>query len=391
MHRPTYLPILLLLVIGALATALASPSTAAAAKCGHGHQPSCPTDSTPPDTAITSEPSDPSGGSVSFSFSGTDSTGVSGYDCQLDGSTWQSCSSPRSYTLASGSHAFQVRARDAAGNVDPTPAADSWSVQTSSTQPPPTSSPGGTVIFDDEFDGAAGSQPSSSRWSIFGGSTPPKWGDECFTNSPSNISQDGQGNLVLTARYSPNGVPCSNGSGPYTSGGMETNLSTLFHYQYGTAEARIKVPCQSGTGLWPAWWQDGTSWPTGGEIDSLEIMKDGRPTPGQGAQQTIHGPTTSGGSWQLNNNYANPQGTDWCNDYHVYGNVWKPGEIDFTVDGVVTRVLKPSNLQSGWSWPFDGNAERLFLDLQVGSWAGTVNNSTLPQSMLVDWVRVSQP
>ena len=40
-------------------------------------------------------------------------------------------------------------------------------------------------------------------------------------------------------------------------------------------------------------------------------------------------------------------------------------------------------------WPFDANPEQLILDLQVGSHGGTVDNTTLPQSMLVDWVRVS--
>jgi hypothetical protein len=45
-------------------------------------------------------------------------------------------------------------------------------------------------------------------------------------------------------------------------------------------------------------------------------------------------------------------------------------------------------MQSDWVWPFDSYAEKLFLDLQVGGSGGTVDNSTLPQSMTVDWVRV---
>jgi beta-glucanase (GH16 family) len=252
--------------------------------------------------------------------------------------------------------------------------------------PTPTPTPTGSYLLDDEFNGPAGSQPGSP-WTIFGGSSPPMWGEECFVNDPQHISEDGQGNLVLTATSNPGGVPCTNGSGPYESGGMDTSLSA-FSYQYGTAEARIKVPCQSGTGLWPAWWQDGTSWPTGGEIDDLEIMKDGQPTPGQDAQQTVHGPSGSG-SWQISNDYANPSGQNWCGDFHTYGDIWSPGQIQFTVDGVVTRTIKTSDTPSGGTWPFDTYPERLFLDLQVGSWGGTVDPSTLPQQMLVDWVRVS--
>jgi Glycosyl hydrolases family 16/Fibronectin type III domain len=277
-------------------------------------------------------------------------------------------------------YSYYVTAVDTSGNESPASNTVSATPQAAA----------GTLIFDDEFNGPAGSQPSSTRWTIFGGSSPSRWGVECFVNDSGHIGEDGQGSLVLTATYNPGGVPCSNGSGPYESGGMETNLSTLFHYQYGRAEARIKVPCQSGTGMWPAWWEDGTSWPTGGEIDNLEIMKDGQPTPGQGAQQTVHGATSSGGSWQVGNNYANPQRQPWCQDFHTYGSVWSLGQIQFTVDGVVTRTLTPSDMQAGWTWPFDTYAERLFLDLQVGGWGGTVDNSTLPQSMLVDWVRVSQ-
>jgi beta-glucanase (GH16 family) len=193
---------------------------------------------------------------------------------------------------------------------------------------------------------------------------------------------------VETATYNPNGVPCSNGSGPYESGGMDTGSfpSPLFSYQYGTAEARVKVPCRSGSGVWPAWWQDGPSWPTGGEIDNLEIMSDGGA--GMNAQQTLHGPTSSGGSWQLN--YANVASQPWCNDFHTFGSIWSPGKIVFTIDGVATRTITKSDVQSGWTWPFDSYAERLFVDLQVGSYGGTPDPSTFPQSMIVDWVRVYQ-
>ena len=91
-------------------------------------------DTTPPDTSITAHPvADSSSGGASFTFSGTDSgTGVVSYKTSLDGSSFASTTgTTASYTgLADGSHTFSVEAVDAAGNVDPTPASYSWTVDT---------------------------------------------------------------------------------------------------------------------------------------------------------------------------------------------------------------------------------------------------------------------
>lgn len=47
----------------------------------------------------------------------------------MDSGGYSGCSSPKSYSnLGSGSHTFQVRATDSAGNTDPSPASYSWTV-----------------------------------------------------------------------------------------------------------------------------------------------------------------------------------------------------------------------------------------------------------------------
>jgi hypothetical protein len=86
-------------------------------------------DTTPPDTNITGSPSNPSNSSsASFSFT---STKAGSFQCQLDGAGFISCTSPQNYNnLTNSSHTFQVRAVDATGNIDTTPATYTWTIDT---------------------------------------------------------------------------------------------------------------------------------------------------------------------------------------------------------------------------------------------------------------------
>ncbi len=94
-------------------------------------------DTTPPDTTITSGPSGTvASASASFSFSSSDAGGT--FQCRLDGGAWAGCTSPRTYSsLANGSHTFDVRAIDSAGNVDASPASRTWTVNVPPPEPPP--------------------------------------------------------------------------------------------------------------------------------------------------------------------------------------------------------------------------------------------------------------
>ena len=85
-------------------------------------------DITAPNTKIDSQPANPSNSvDATFTFSSTDNTVT--FECQLDGSGFSACASPQSYAgLANGSHTFEVRATDAAGNPDPSPASYTWTV-----------------------------------------------------------------------------------------------------------------------------------------------------------------------------------------------------------------------------------------------------------------------
>lgn len=85
-------------------------------------------DTTAPDTTVTSCPPNPCGlASASFAFNSDDSTAT--FEASLDGAAFSPATSPKSFTgLLDGSHTFQVRALDAAGNVDLTPASYTWTV-----------------------------------------------------------------------------------------------------------------------------------------------------------------------------------------------------------------------------------------------------------------------
>jgi hypothetical protein len=87
-------------------------------------------DANAPSTSLDATPPSLSGsGTASFAFSANDP--LANFECTLDGAAFAACASPKEYTgLADGSHTFQVRAVDAAGNADPTPVSFAWTVDT---------------------------------------------------------------------------------------------------------------------------------------------------------------------------------------------------------------------------------------------------------------------
>jgi Tol biopolymer transport system component len=97
----------------------------------HGGNDNYPTwAAAPPNTFIDSGPSgttnDPT---PEFTFH-SDAPG-STFKCKMDGAVFSSCSSPKVYKLADGSHTFQVRAQNGVG-PDPTPASRTFTVSTAS-------------------------------------------------------------------------------------------------------------------------------------------------------------------------------------------------------------------------------------------------------------------
>ena len=87
-------------------------------------------DASPPETTIAVGPNGPSN-AFTPSFEFTSSEPGSTFECAVDGAPFAGCASPLAVPgLADGAHNLQVRAIDAVGNVDPTPATRGWTRDT---------------------------------------------------------------------------------------------------------------------------------------------------------------------------------------------------------------------------------------------------------------------
>jgi signal peptidase I len=119
----------------------------------------------PPAPTISGGPANPtSSTSASFTFGDTEA-GVS-FECDLDGGGFAACTSPMAYSgLGQGSHTFQVRAVDAAGNAS-TSASATWIVDTTA--------PTATITFP-----GGGAKYNTAGWNA--GCGTPATGDVCGT------------------------------------------------------------------------------------------------------------------------------------------------------------------------------------------------------------------
>jgi MYXO-CTERM domain-containing protein len=162
-------------------------------------------DLTPPDTRLDSTPPGESYSTLAtFSFSATE--GGATFECKLDGASFRACVSPTALTgLSRGTHTFQVRARDAVGNWDTTPASHTWTILTPALPAPAISSLNpGTTLSESQptFSGTAppGSTVIITLDGVELGSTQATSSGEWRFTVPSSLAE-GEHTLVVTARY----------------------------------------------------------------------------------------------------------------------------------------------------------------------------------------------
>lgn len=242
------------------------------------------------------------------------------------------------------------------------------------------------LVWHDEFDGPAGATFDRTKWAAdTGGSGFGNQEHQFYTTRPENVTLDGRGRLVITLRSEPTPTTdrCWYGPCRYSSARLKTQ--GLFTKAYGRVEARIRVP--RGRGMWPAFWMlgantDSVGWPQGGEVDIME-NRGREPNIVYG---TAHGPGYSGSNGIGG---ADTLSSPAYDGFHVYAVEWQPDEIRWYVDGRRYFRLRPRDLPQGGNWVFD---HPFFLLMNVafwGAWGGDPDTTTtLPQTMMVDYVRV---
>ncbi len=256
------------------------------------------------------------------------------------------------------------------------------------------------LVFEDNFEGTAGQSINTNIWNFDIGNGVNGWGNQesqFYTDRPENISLDGQGNMVITARREPfQGFN-------FTSARINTRGN--FDQQFGRFEARIQMP--GGRGVWPAFWMLGANieiepdddpntviWPFPGEIDITE-QRGQEPFRTHGS---MHGPGYSAGQ-------ALTSSFDLDNDrfdegFHEYAIEWRPEQVEFFIDGVRFNTISREDVPAGGDWVFDdvdadgneGTGQPFFILLNVaveGTFVGdTTPTTAFPQEMIVDYVRV---
>jgi beta-glucanase (GH16 family) len=256
-----------------------------------------------------------------------------------------------------------------------------------------------TLLWSDEFDGAAGAAPNSSNWTsdISDGCQAPYnncgWGNnerQYYVTNANTTDGSANGILNIVAKRQTNATNyrCYYGRCEWVSGKMTTYGKVGFTYGY--TEARIKVA--PGEGSWPAFWGLGTNissvgWPASGELDIMEY-KGSQPQISHG---TVHFANSGGGHQQLGG--VKDALVDLSADYHRFGMLWLPNEVTFYLDDNVVYTARKSD--SGLTyWPFGRNAAGadptfyLILNLAMGgNFGGSVSESLNTTTLAVDWVR----
>ncbi|WP_246268387.1 glycoside hydrolase family 16 protein [Acrocarpospora macrocephala] len=275
----------------------------------------------------------------------------------------------------------------------------------------PATPSGWSLVWSDDFNGSAGSLPSSTNWQIDTGHSypggPGNWGTgeiQNYTANSANVSLDGAGNLRIT--------PIGSGQN-WTSARIETRRSD-FKPAAGRIlriEGRIQMPNVTGNaalGYWPAFWALGApyrgnywNWPAIGEFDIMENVNGLNSVWG-----VLHCGVSAGGPCNettgLGSSRACP-GSSCQSAFHTYRFEWdrsvNPNQLRWYVDGQQYHSVSQAQLDATtWNNMTSHAGYFILLNVAIGgafpnalAGFGTPTAATVSgRPMVVDYVAVWQ-
>ena len=239
----------------------------------------------------------------------------------------------------------------------------------------PLTYPGYSLVWSDEF---SGDTLNTNDWTHEIGNGCPSlcgWGNSELQSYRSQNTTVADGHLTIEAKQEASGV--------YTSSRIKTQGKKFF--KYGRIDIRAKTP--RGNGLWPALWMLGesissVSWPRSGEIDIMEMIGGSNSTTLGTAHWFNGGHNYTGGNTTIGSG-------ELADEFHVYSIIWTAQSISWYLDDdpqpFFVLDISPSELSE-----FRENFFFLFNIAVGGTLGGPVDNSNLPQTMVVDYIRVFQ-
>ena len=228
------------------------------------------------------------------------------------------------------------------------------------------------MLFFEDF---SGTSLNTSIWNYELGDGCPNlcgWGNnerQIYTKENVQVKD---GSLIITA---------TKDSTSYFSGRITTK--NKFEFQYGTIEAKMKLP--EGSGLWPAFWMLGSNisevgWPKSGEIDIMEYVGK-KP---HEIHTTLHTQDSYGQS--KNTKISTIETIE--EGFHTYKAKWTEESITFYVDDNEVYVFNPE-VKDENTWPFN-QPFYILVNMAIGGNFGgpEVDDNIFPKEFEIDYIKV---